>query len=210
MDWDGELLSLVALDGSRFSDCVEPSTVVRGLRREFAAQMGLLPGTPGVIGAAGLRSDRMSLSVGSSVAMRLGSDAPRVIRGSEAGTFEEMSRLAGEVAPGAEGLFFLPFFDGERSPRYRPDARGTIHGLSFNHGRGHMVRALMEGLAYCMDAVYRTLSLGSSPQIVVDSLGAPLLLPGVEESAAWGGAILGARAIGAYSSLSPGGLPEAQ
>ena len=264
MDWDRELLSRVGLAGARFSDCVEPATTISGLRREFAAEMGLAAGTPGVIGAAdgalahlgaaGLCDNRMSLSVGTSVALRLRVDSPRVIRGSEAWCYylaegnwllggvlhdgcntltwladnlfdtarapghvlEEMSRLAGEVAPGSDGLFFLPYFGGERSPHYRPDARGTIHGLCFNHGKGHMVRALMEGLAYCMLCVHRSLSLDSTPEIVVtggilnsptwlgivaDFLGAPLLLPDVDESAAWGGIILGLRAIGVHSSL---------
>jgi len=263
MDWDAGLLALAGLDRARFSDCVEPTTLLPGLKREFAAEMGLLPGTPGVIGAAdgalahlgavGLRGDRLSLSVGTSVAMRRCVDSPRVVRGSEAwcyylaegswllggvlhdggntlgwlgdtafgaendGKFAAMSRAAGEVAPGAEGLFFLPFFGGERSPRYRPDTRGTIHGLSFNHGRGHLVRALMEGLAYCMDSVYAVLAAGSAPEIVVtggilksptwlgivaDSLGTVLHLPGVDESAAWGGVLLGTRAIGACSTLA--------
>jgi gluconokinase len=269
-DWDPGLLALVGLDKSRFSECVEPTLVLPGLRREFAAAMGLLPGTPGVIGAAdgalahlgaaGLRGDRLSLSVGTSVAMRRWSDAPRLIGGSEAWCyylaegswllgevlhdggntmtwladsmfgagaeprkFDALSRMAGEVAPGSDGLLFLPYFGGERSPRYRPDTRGTIQGLSFNHGQGHLVRALMEGLAHCMNAIYRDLACGpdlacgtlpelvvtggilNSPTwlgIVADSLGTVLRRPGMDESAAWGGVLLGARAIGAYSSLA--------
>jgi gluconokinase len=264
MDWDEALLAVVGLSSARFSDCVEPATSVRGLRAEFAAAMGLLAGTPGIVGAAdgalahlgsvGLAEERMSLSIGTSVALRMRIPEPCVRRGREAwcyyladgnwllggvlhdggntlrwlwenmiaeseaepASFGEMDRMAGGVPPGSEGLFFLPLLGGERCPHYVPEARGTLHGLAFNHTRRHIVRSLMEGLAYSMRSVYRMLAVDSAPelvatggilksstwmQIVADFLGKTLWLPGVDESTAWGGVILGLRAIGAYPNL---------
>jgi xylulokinase len=59
--------------------------------------------------------------------------------------------LAGEaetVPPGAEGLLFLPYFSGERTPIHDPLAKGAFFGLNLTHKRGHMYRALIEGIAF--------------------------------------------------------------
>jgi xylulokinase len=52
------------------------------------------------------------------------------------------------VPPGADGLVFLPYLMGERTPIWNPNARGVFFGLSANHGRGHLYRAALEGVAY--------------------------------------------------------------
>jgi len=57
---------------------------------------------------------------------------------------------AKEVPPGSDGLVVLPYFMGERSPIWDPNARGTILGLTLYHGRAHIYRALLEGVAYAM------------------------------------------------------------
>ncbi|MCB0544328.1 MAG: gluconokinase [Saprospiraceae bacterium] len=57
---------------------------------------------------------------------------------------------AAEVLPGAEGLTFLPYLQGERAPIYDADARGTLHGLAHEHGQTHIIRAVMEGILYNM------------------------------------------------------------
>ena len=54
------------------------------------------------------------------------------------------------VRPGSEGLFFLPYLSGERTPHADPDARGCFVGLTLAHGRGHLIRAIMEGVTYSM------------------------------------------------------------
>ena len=56
--------------------------------------------------------------------------------------------LAKDIAPGSEGVFLLPYFLGEKSPIQDPLARGTISGLSLNHGPGHLWRAALEGVGY--------------------------------------------------------------
>ena len=56
-----------------------------------------------------------------------------------------------EAAPaGSDGLFFLPYLSGERTPHADPDARGCFVGLTLAHTRGHLVRSIMEGVTYSM------------------------------------------------------------
>jgi xylulokinase len=59
-----------------------------------------------------------------------------------------MDRLAELVAPGADGLLFHPYLQGERAPLWDPRVRGDYLGLTLRHNRGHMVRALYEGIAF--------------------------------------------------------------
>ncbi len=61
-------------------------------------------------------------------------------------TYEELNREAEEVPPGAEGLVFMPWLEGTGTPHPDPRARAGFLGLSLRHTRGHMVRALMEGV----------------------------------------------------------------
>ncbi len=61
--------------------------------------------------------------------------------------FEKLEFAARKVAPGSDGLIVLPYFMGERSPIWDPDARGVIFGLTLNHGREHIFRAMLESIA---------------------------------------------------------------
>jgi xylulokinase len=54
------------------------------------------------------------------------------------------------AGPGAEGLFFLPYLTGERTPHFDPDAKGAWVGLTVRHGRSHMIRSVMEGATFAM------------------------------------------------------------
>jgi xylulokinase len=54
------------------------------------------------------------------------------------------------AGPGAEGLFFLPYLDGERTPHFDPEAKGAWVGLTARHGRAHMIRSLLEGATFAM------------------------------------------------------------
>lgn len=73
--------------------------------------------------------------------------------------FATMNRLAGRVPAGAEGVLFLPFLDGERSPFWDRDLRAAFLGVSAAHRRGHFCRAVLEGVAYslrcCQDILLR-------------------------------------------------------
>lgn len=136
--------------------------------------------------------------------------------GEDDDVFSQMNRLSAETPLGAEGLCFIPLLGGERCPHYRPQAKGALYGLTFSHTRAHLVRALMEGLAYNLYSVYRMLVPDSEPdlvvtggilkspiwlQIVADFFGKTLWLPRIPEAAAWGGVLLGLRALGAIGSL---------
>jgi len=129
--------------------------------------------------------------------------------------------LAGEAKPipsGSEGLFFLPYLSGERTPHADPDARACFIGLTLKHARGHMVRSVMEGVAYAMRdslAIIRELEVpvreirasggGSrSPlwrQIQADVFGQKIVTLNAEEGPAFGVALLAAVGAGAYKDV---------
>ena len=67
--------------------------------------------------------------------------------GAEA-SYAGLAALAAGVEPGSDGLTFLPYLAGMRTPEYDPDARGAFTGLSLGHTTGHLVRAVMEGVAF--------------------------------------------------------------
>jgi len=118
--------------------------------------------------------------------------------------------------PGAEGLTFLPYLAGERTPHADPDARGSFTGLSLRHDRGALVRAVLEGVAFglrdCLDVVA---DVGAVPeiarasgggarnelwlQIVASVLELPVERLAVEEGAAYGAALLGGVAGGVFA-----------
>ncbi len=64
--------------------------------------------------------------------------------------YDELSEFASEVPPGSEGLIFLPYLSGERTPHLDPSARGTFFGLTNRHDKTHMTRALMEGVVFSL------------------------------------------------------------
>ncbi|GAB4112697.1 MAG: FGGY-family carbohydrate kinase [Candidatus Caldatribacteriota bacterium] len=61
-----------------------------------------------------------------------------------------LDQEAEKISPGSEGLLLLPYFMGERSPIWDPDAKGTIIGLTLYHNRKHLYRAILEGVAYSL------------------------------------------------------------
>jgi gluconokinase len=89
LDWDRELLHHASFSSDYFSPPVEPTYILKGMRSQFASRLGVLEGTPGIIGASdgplahlgstGLMANIMSLTVGTSGALRRSSDSPRVI-----------------------------------------------------------------------------------------------------------------------------------
>jgi xylulokinase len=82
--------------------------------------------------------------------------------------YQALADLAAPIAPGSEGLLFLPYFSGERTPLNDPLARGIVAGLTLSHTRAHLYRALLEGLAYSirqnLEAMERA---GEPPQRLV-------------------------------------------
>jgi xylulokinase len=65
-------------------------------------------------------------------------------------TYEDINERASRVAAGAEGVLFLPFLEGERTPYWDPHLRGAFLGVSSAHGRDHLARAVLEGVALAL------------------------------------------------------------
>jgi xylulokinase len=132
---------------------------------------------------------------------------------SEAG-YVRLDREAATAPPGADGLLFHPYLAGERAPVFDPTLRGSLLGLHAGHGRAHVSRAVLEGvalsLAECLAAAetaglaaadLRLIGGGSRSrlwgQIVADALGRPLLRPRLDDASA-GAALLAGVAIGMF------------
>lgn len=96
-----------------------------------------------------------------------------------AAAFAEMDRLAGDVAPGAEGMIFHPYLQGERGPHWDPLLRASFIGMTMRHGRGHFARALYEGIAF---SVCDLLTAAKKEGLSFDSF---RLIGGGARSATW-------------------------
>lgn len=94
-------------------------------------------------------------------------------------SFDELTAEAGKVAPGSDGVLFLPYMAGERSPIWNPDAKGIFYGLSFDKTRGHMIRAVLEGVAFSLEHNLRT---AAQTGVSVDTLNA---MGGASNSVLW-------------------------
>jgi len=134
-----------------------------------------------------------------------------------AGTpYPELTAGAAGWKPGVEGLTFLPYLQGERTPYADPDARGSFTGLSLRHDRGALVRAVLEGVAYGLrDSLELLRAMGVTPrvgrasgggarsrewlEIVASVLGLPLELTAVEEGSAYGAALLAGVRAGTFA-----------
>lgn len=133
--------------------------------------------------------------------------------------YDTLLREAAEMAPGSEGLFFLPYLSGERTPHPDPLARGAWVGLTARHGRGHLTRAVLEGVAYGIRDSFTLIQAAGqgqitqvrisgggarSPlwrQIMADVLGAELVTVNTTEGAAYGAALLAGVGAGVWSTV---------
>ncbi len=131
---------------------------------------------------------------------------------------EDEQDAAAALPPGAEGLIFLPFLTGERCPNWNADARGVLFGLALGHTRAHIVRAIMEGVAFRMYSILRALdSLDTitaihasggfinSPlwlQIVADVFGRAIRLPDTREMSGMGAVFVAMQALGLVDTLA--------
>ena len=130
-------------------------------------------------------------------------------------TWDEVYAEAFAVPPGAEGLVFLPYLTGERTPYFDPLARGAWIGLRLSHSRGHLLRAALEGVAFAvrqgMEALLATgvaatelrLAGGGSldprwRQLLADVLEQPLLATATTAASALGAALLAGVGFGAW------------
>lgn len=126
---------------------------------------------------------------------------------------------AADVAPGSDGLIFLPYLTGERTPHDDPHALGAFVGLAPRHTRGHMTRSVLEGVAFGLRDNFRLLQAAGLPppkevrisgggarnalwrQIIADIVGVPLASVEVSEGAALGAAALAGVGAGLWPTV---------
>ena len=133
-------------------------------------------------------------------------------------SYDELVAEAEAIPAGSEALVFLPYLTGERTPHLDPLASGAFVGLTARHTRGHMTRALMEGVVFGLrDGLEIMRGLGVAPTAVratgggatsdlwlrlqADIYGAPVERLAVEEGAAYGAALLGHVAAGTFADI---------
>lgn len=137
----------------------------------------------------------------------------------EIGSLDELQRLAEESSPGANGVVFLPYLAGERSPIWDPEASGMWLGLRMDHHRRDLVRAVFEGTAFGLKQIIergktvwncnptRLLGVGGGArnrlwaEIKSDILGVEYLCADEPDAAAWGAALVGGVAGGVFRGI---------
>jgi len=133
--------------------------------------------------------------------------------------YDNLLAPAENISPGSEGLLFLPYLTGERTPHPDPLARGAFVGLTIRHNQAHMTRAVLEGVAYGLRdsfelmksaglaAIHQVRVSGGgarSPlwrQILADVLDAELVTVNTTEGAAYGAALLAGVGTGVWDSV---------
>lgn len=129
----------------------------------------------------------------------------------------QLNEIGEEVAPGCDGVVFLPYMAGERSPIWNPHAKGVFYGLDFSKTKGHMLRACMEGVALSLRhnleiaeeagakaEVLRAMGGSANSllwtQIKSDITGKPVVVPSSDTATTLGAAILAGVGVGFYES----------
>lgn len=129
----------------------------------------------------------------------------------------QLNEMGEKVAPGSDGVVFLPYMAGERSPIWNPHAKGVFYGLDFSKTKGHMLRACMEGVALSLRhnleiaeeagakaEVLRAMGGSANSllwtQIKSDVTGKPIVVPSSDTATTLGAAILAGVGVGFYHS----------
>jgi xylulokinase len=132
--------------------------------------------------------------------------------------YERLSEEAAKVPPGCDGVLWAPYLMGERTPHLDPQARAALVGLAANHGRGHIIRAILEGVAFSlrdsfsifaeMKVPVTDIRLGGGGarsllwrQIQADVYGHSVEVVEAEEGAAYGAALLAGVGAGTWSNV---------
>jgi xylulokinase len=133
-------------------------------------------------------------------------------------TYEVMTQEAANAPAGCEGLYFLPYLTGERTPHADPHCRGAWIGLSLRHGRPHLIRSVMEGATYAMRDSLEIIAGMHIPigevrlsgggarsafwrQLQADVFGRDVVTINAEEGPAYGVALLAMAGTGAYADV---------
>ncbi|NMB96906.1 MAG: gluconokinase [Clostridiaceae bacterium] len=271
--WDKYIIEdVLEISENILGEPVDCTYILKGMKKEYAEEVGINPETPVVIGSGdGMLANvgcgvfdntSMSSTIGTSGALRIATPKPildplqrtwcycftkdtwvaggainnggivlKWLRDQHKSAYEMEAREAGlknvyqlfdlyanEINPGSDGLIFLPFLTGERSPNWNASTKGTIHGLQLIHSGKHLVRAAMEAVIYRMFSVYEILTAFSDNvkqvianggytnseiwlQIQADVFNREIAVAGINEASAFGAAYVAMAAIGAIGSL---------
>ena len=203
----GEALLTIGTSGVVFVATAAPVSHPQGLLHAFAHA---IPDTWCLMGVV--------MSAGGSLKWYRDTVGCREDPPEDAGVYDQLMNEAEQAPAGSDGLLFLPYLTGERTPYVDPEARGGWIGLTARHTRSHMVRAVVEGITFGLrDAVDMVEALhpidgpilvsgggARSPvwrQIQADILGRELVTAPETEGAALGVAILAAVGAGEYGSV---------
>jgi gluconokinase len=261
LDWEPELLEMTEISREQLSEIVAPTNVLTGLNREIAAEMGINPEMPFVMGAAdgqlanlgigAILPGEVAVSVGTSGAIRQINKGVKIDENQETFcySFTADSTIVGgptnnggivlqwlkdllndqrdftdflgdaeKVAPGAEGILFLPYLNGERAPIWNQRAKGNFYGVSITHKKEHFIRAVLEGITFNLyqigkalerlagepEKIYVNGGLARSPlwlQMMADIFEAEIYVSESHHSAAWGAAWTALVGIGRVDSF---------
>ncbi len=134
--------------------------------------------------------------------------------------FDDLLAPAAAIDPGSDGLVFLPYLSGERTPYPDPLARGAFVGLTVRHSKAHMTRAVLEGVAFSLKDCFGLMENANLPaqlqvrasgggarsliwrQIIADAIGASLVTTNSTEGAAFGAALLAAVGAGVFPDVA--------
>jgi xylulokinase len=208
---EGSASSTLGTSGVVFAPVAQPAIDPRGRLHSFCHAVPGMWHVMGVMLAAGgsLRWLRDNLADAERAeAARRGVDP-----------YEVLTEQAALAPPGCEGLLFLPYLCGERTPHADPHARGAFVGLTLRHGKPHLVRAVLEGVAFGLrDSLELMRAQGLAPAemrisgggarsplwraILADVFNLPLVAPDVAEGAAYGAALLAGVGAGAFPSVA--------
>jgi xylulokinase len=149
--------------------------------------------------------------------------AVRLLRPDDPNGARELLAAAAKVPAGSNGLLFLPYLRGERTPHFDPSARGAMIGLEICHGPADFTRAVLEGVSFALHEgldLMRSLGVKADSavvagggvnrlwqQILADVLDMPVALGSTEHASARGAAVLGAVAAGIIPSTTQGVPP---
>jgi len=147
-----------------------------------------------------------------------GEEVARAVReGRDA--YDLLTEMAAEIDPGAEGLTMLPHLMGAFSPEYEPAARGALYGFTLHHGKAHVVRAVLESVAFMLRRNLELLGAAGATaseirshgggarsalwnQIKADVCGSPVVTLEGEDAAVRGDAMIAGVAVGLFPDLA--------
>jgi xylulokinase len=198
---EGVVSSSIGTSGVVFADSAAPRLDLKGRIHAFCHAV---PERYHVMG--------VTLSAGGS--FRWWRDAAAPAEG-----YDALAARAAQAPAGSEGLLFLPYIAGERTPHLDPRARGAFIGLQLRHGRAHLARAVMEGVVFslkdCIDliakmgvAIDRVIVTGGGArnpmwrQLQADVFGLPVYRNKIEEGPAFGAALLAGVAAGCFRDVN--------